>query len=121
MIASPRVGLAIAVRNSTVAYVESKGQPVVELDDVRLDVGPLYNTKAQQGDYPAPVVLRAHLPHGGEVEVHGAVDAFAKPHVAVARWSALPMCGLDFLLIEEQGERLLSAYLKQFAAEQRCT
>jgi len=84
VIASPRVGLAIAVRNSTVAYVESKGQPVVELDDVRLDVGPLYNTKAQQGDYPAPVVLRAHLPHGGEVEVHGAVDAFAKPHAAGA-------------------------------------
>jgi len=44
-----------------------------------------------------------------------------KVHVAVARWSALPMCGLDFLLIEEQGERLLSAYLRQFAAEQRRT
>jgi len=41
-----------------------------------------------------------------------------KVHVAVARWSALPMCGLDFLLIEEQGERLLSAYLKQFVVEQ---
>jgi len=76
--------IARVLRNSTVAYVESKGQPVVELDDVRLDVGPLYNTKAQQGDYPAPVVLRAHLPHGGEVEVHGAVDAFAKPHAAGA-------------------------------------
>ena len=41
-----------------------------------------------------------------------------KVHVAVARWSALSMCGLDFLLIEEQGERLLSAYLKQFVVEQ---
>ena len=41
-----------------------------------------------------------------------------KIHVAVARWSALSMCGLDFLLIEEQGERLLSAYLKQFVVEQ---
>jgi hypothetical protein len=82
VVALPRVGLTIAVRNGTVAYFESKGQPLMELDDVRLDVGPVYNTTAEQGDYPAPIALRAHLPQGGELEVHGAVDAFAKPHAA---------------------------------------
>jgi hypothetical protein len=60
------------------------GLTVLELDDVRLDVGDLYNTKAEQGDYPVHVALRAHLPHGGELKVDGAVDAFAKPHAAGA-------------------------------------
>ena len=41
-----------------------------------------------------------------------------KIHVAVARWSAASSCGLDFVLIEELGERLLSRYLKRFAAEE---
>jgi CheY-like chemotaxis protein len=41
-----------------------------------------------------------------------------KIHVAVARWSAPLICGLDFLLIDEHGERLLSEYLKRFMAEQ---
>ncbi|WP_447985883.1 DUF748 domain-containing protein [Nitrospira sp. Nam74] len=84
VVALPRVGLTLAVRNGRVAYFESQGQPVLELDDVRLDVGPLDNTKAQQGDYPAPVTLRAHLPHGGELKVDGAVDVLAKPHAAGA-------------------------------------
>jgi CheY-like chemotaxis protein len=44
------------------------------------------------------------------------MDAISiKIHVAVARWSAPPHCGLDFLLIEEIGERVLSEYLKRFA------
>jgi hypothetical protein len=84
VLALPRVGLTVAVRNGRVAYFESKGQPVLELDDVRLDVGQLYNTKAEQGDYPVQIALRAHLPHGGELKVDGAVDAFAKPHAAGA-------------------------------------
>jgi DNA-binding response OmpR family regulator len=37
-----------------------------------------------------------------------------KIHVAVARWSVPPHCGLDFVLIEEIGERLLSGYLQRF-------
>ena len=41
-----------------------------------------------------------------------------KIHVAVARWSAPLICGLDFLLIDEHGERLLLEYLKRFMAEQ---
>lgn len=43
-----------------------------------------------------------------------------KIHVAVVRWSAPPKCGLDFLLIEEHGERLLSEYLKRFVEQSRC-
>lgn len=38
-----------------------------------------------------------------------------KVHVAVARWSATPHYGLEFVLIEESGERLLSEYLKRIA------
>jgi hypothetical protein len=79
-----RVGLTLAIRNGKVAYFESTGQPVIELNDLQLDAGPLYNVKAEQGDYPTPLTLRARLPRDGELEVHGAVDAFAKPHAAGA-------------------------------------
>lgn len=33
-----------------------------------------------------------------------------KTHVAVIRWSAAPHVGLDFVLIEERGERLLDGH-----------
>jgi hypothetical protein len=39
-----------------------------------------------------------------------------KVHVAVAPWSAPPHCGLDFVLMEEIGERLLSEHLKRFVS-----
>jgi hypothetical protein len=55
-----------------------------------------------------------------EVEAHLTVQLSlpdeptpVKIYVAVVRWSALPMCGLDFLLIDEVGESRLSAYLKR--------
>jgi DNA-binding response OmpR family regulator len=41
-----------------------------------------------------------------------------KIYVAVARWTAPPHCGLDFVLIEPIGERLLSEYLKRSANQQ---
>jgi len=55
-----------------------------------------------------------------EVEAHLTVQLTlldeptpVKIYVAVVRWSAPPMCGLDFLLIDEVGESRLSAYLKR--------
>jgi hypothetical protein len=36
-----------------------------------------------------------------------------KIQVAVTRWGAAPHFGLDFVLIEERGERLLSEYVKR--------
>ena len=55
-----------------------------------------------------------------EVEAHLTVQLSlpdeptpVKIYVAVVRWSAPPMCGLDFLLIDEVGESRLSAYLKR--------
>ena len=55
-----------------------------------------------------------------EVEAHLTVQLTlldeptpVKIYVAVVRWSASPMCNLDFLLIDEVGESRLSAYLKR--------
>lgn len=42
-----------------------------------------------------------------------------KIHVSVVRWSASAHCGLDFVLIEETGERLLSEYLKRLSEPKR--
>jgi CheY-like chemotaxis protein len=63
----------------------------------------------------SPVEVDAHLTLQLELPND---PAPVKIHVAVARWSAPPICGLDFLLIDEHGERLLLEYLKRFMAEQ---
>lgn len=63
-----------------------------------------------------PVEVDAHLTLQLSLPNH---PVPIKIHVAVVRWSAPPICGLDFLLIDEHGERLLLEYLKQFMAEQR--
>jgi CheY-like chemotaxis protein len=39
-----------------------------------------------------------------------------KIYVAVTRWSAPPLCGLDFLLMDEHGERMLAEHLRQYVA-----
>lgn len=65
--------------------------------------GCLLNTDTKV-DVDAHLTLRVMLP-GDPMPV--------KVHVAVARWSAPAHCGLDFVLIEEIGERLLSEYLKR--------
>jgi len=58
----------------------------------------------------AHLTLHLALPNG---------PAPIKIHVAVARWSAPLICGLDFLLIDEHGEHVLAEYLSRFMAEQR--
>ena len=63
-----------------------------------------------------PVEVDAHLTI--QLSLPGAPTPI-KIHVAVARWSAPPLCGLDFLLIEEHGERLLSEYFQSLGAEQQ--
>ncbi|HKN87893.1 MAG TPA: response regulator [Nitrospiraceae bacterium] len=42
-----------------------------------------------------------------------------KVHVSVARWSTATLCGLEFVLIEERGERLLSECLARLGEPNR--
>ncbi len=72
----------VRVRDGSVTYLGDEGDAPIELTSVRLEAQNIRNVRGQSR-YPSPVSLQATLFDSGHIEVEGAADFLAVPHVAL--------------------------------------